>query len=89
MSYKTNSLVWQCTADIISDGILLLVPVSLFMTIQEKKLRYRLMVIFGTCIVTTIVSFVHAAYLFEAKKVPIVISAVIEVSLDVLKTCVR
>ncbi|KAF9446197.1 hypothetical protein P691DRAFT_784169 [Macrolepiota fuliginosa MF-IS2] len=65
-------------ADIISDGTLLFVPIRLFMIIQEKELRYRLIVIFGTCIITTIVSFVHTAFLFEVKETPIIITAVVE-----------
>lgn len=68
------------TAAVISDGILLFLPIRLFMIVREKKLRYRLMMIFGTCIMTTIVSFVHIAFLFGEKKVRIIIATIVEVS---------
>lgn len=54
--------IFQIISDVIADSILLVVPVRLFMIIKEKKLRYRMIFIFGTCIVTTIVSTVHAAF---------------------------
>lgn len=68
------------TADIISDSILLLIPIRMLIAIQEKRLRYRLIMIFGTCVITTVVSFVHAAYLFEVKEGPILIAGVVEVT---------
>jgi hypothetical protein len=49
------------------------------MVITDRKLRYRAMIIFGTCIVTTIVSLVHAAYIFQALDTSILISAFVEV----------
>lgn len=52
----------------------------MLIAIQEKKLRYRLIMIFGTCVITTVVSFVHAAYLFEVKEGPILIAGVVEVT---------
>lgn len=75
------NLITRSTADVISDGILLLAPIRMFITIRDKRLRYRLTIIFGTCIITTIVSFVHAAYLFEVKEVFLVITAMVEVNL--------
>lgn len=70
----------RSTADIVSDSILLLIPIRMLIAIQEKKLRYRLIMIFGTCVITTVVSFVHAAYLFEVKEGPILIAGVVEVT---------
>ncbi|KAF9446198.1 hypothetical protein P691DRAFT_761838 [Macrolepiota fuliginosa MF-IS2] len=76
--------ICQLITDIISDGILLAVPVRLVMIIQDNKLRYRLILIFGTCVITTIASFVHAAFLFEVKEVPIMIAAVIESAISLV-----
>lgn len=47
-------------ADIISDGLLLAAPLKLLQGLQENGLRRRLMIIFSACVVTTIVSLVHA-----------------------------
>lgn len=50
------------------------------MVIQDRSLRYRIMVIFGTCILTTVVSTVHAAYIFQAKLDDRLVVAVVEAS---------
>lgn len=74
------NLISQFTGDVLSDGILLLVPIRMLIIIRDKKLRYRFTIIFGTCIITTVVSFAHAVYLFEVKEVSIVITAMVEVN---------
>ncbi len=67
-------------ADIISDGLLLYFPTRQFTRIQDQKLRFRLTVIYGSCVLTTLTSFVHAAYLLKRQLLFIAISAVVEVS---------
>jgi hypothetical protein len=47
--------------------------------LEDKVLRRRLMVIFSTCIITTIVSLVHAAYILTMGGVKVVIAAIVEV----------
>ncbi|RDB24463.1 hypothetical protein Hypma_008384 [Hypsizygus marmoreus] len=73
-------VICQLVSDIIADAILLISPVQLFTIIRDKGLRYRLMIIFSTCIVTTVVSLVHATYiLVQSGKPSVVISALVEV----------
>jgi hypothetical protein len=43
-------------ADIAADAILLYVPLRIFQSLQSKRLRRKLSVIFSTCVCTTIVS---------------------------------
>ncbi|KAF9454424.1 hypothetical protein P691DRAFT_717461 [Macrolepiota fuliginosa MF-IS2] len=74
----------QIVTDVLSDSSLLVVTSRLFLIFQEKKLRWRLTVIFGTCIITTVVSFVHAAYLIEAKGITILTAAVVEDSTSLI-----
>ncbi|EKM81628.1 hypothetical protein AGABI1DRAFT_90046 [Agaricus bisporus var. burnettii JB137-S8] len=76
--------VCQIVSDVISDSILLITPIRTFMVITDRKLRYRAMIIFGTCIVTTIVSLVHAAYLFQHLDTSILISAFVENSASLI-----
>lgn len=66
----------------------MILPLTLFLTLQDKWLRTRLSLIFSTCIVTTIVSLVHAAYIFEDGGPKVTISALVEVSrIDLLDFC--
>jgi hypothetical protein len=64
---------------VVSDTVLLVAPIRIFMVIIDVKLRYRVMIIFGTCIVTTIVSLVHAAFIFQSKSLPELIAGAVEV----------
>uniref|UniRef100_A0A0W0FQ49 Rhodopsin domain-containing protein n=1 Tax=Moniliophthora roreri TaxID=221103 RepID=A0A0W0FQ49_MONRR len=57
-------VILQLVTDIFADTILVAVPVRLIMTLSDKKLRRRLLVIFSTCLITTAVSLVHAAFIF-------------------------
>lgn len=66
-------------ADVTSDTVLLVAPIRMFMVITDRKLRYRAIMIFSTCIMTTIVSLVHAVDIFQSKSLPILITAVVEV----------
>ena len=66
-------------ADIVSDSVLLLSPAFLFRTIRDPWLRHRLIAIFSTCIVTTVISLVHASYILTAGGTRVVIAALVEV----------
>ncbi|TFK73728.1 hypothetical protein BDN72DRAFT_893690 [Pluteus cervinus] len=70
--------ICQLISDIIADVILILAPLKLLAGLEDKTLRLRLMVIFSTCIVTTIVSLVHAAYILTLGGSKVVIAALVE-----------
>ncbi|KAK0215084.1 hypothetical protein IW262DRAFT_1404952 [Armillaria fumosa] len=70
--------ICQLVSDVIADLILILAPLKLLAGLEDKGLRHRLMVIFSTCIVTTIVSLVHAAYILTHGETKVVISAIVE-----------
>lgn len=71
---------FNCLADVIADLILLIAPLKLLQSLQDKQLRLRLMVIFSTCIVTTVVSLVHAVYILNHGGKKVVIVALVEVN---------
>lgn len=68
------------TADIIADSILLAAPLELLQSLRDKRLRRRLIFIFSTCIVTTIVSLIHAVYIFKHEGPKVLIVAFVEVN---------
>ncbi|KAI0288944.1 hypothetical protein BC826DRAFT_1188097 [Russula brevipes] len=70
--------ICQLVSDILSDLALILLPIRLIRGIKEKRLRWRLVFIFSTAIVTTIVSLVHAAYIITRGGIPVIISALVE-----------
>ncbi|KXN86213.1 hypothetical protein AN958_10401 [Leucoagaricus sp. SymC.cos] len=70
----------QLVADIICDTILLIAPIRLFRMIRERCLRYRLILVFGTSIITTIASFPHSIFGFRTTFYPSLLTALIEVS---------
>ncbi|KAF9012877.1 hypothetical protein BDZ89DRAFT_1023817 [Hymenopellis radicata] len=70
--------ICQLVSDIIADLILIIAPLKLLSGLEDVGLRHRLMVIFSTCIVTTIVSLVHAAYILTLGGVKVVIAALVE-----------
>ncbi|KAJ6485589.1 hypothetical protein C8R45DRAFT_276752 [Mycena sanguinolenta] len=70
--------VCQLVTDIMADTILLLAPVPLFRSLSDKGLRRKLTLIFSTCVVTTIVSLVHAAFILRNGGIKVVISALVE-----------
>jgi hypothetical protein len=50
-------LIWNlCKADILADIFLLVAPLSVLKHLQDKALRKKLILIFSTCLVTTVVS---------------------------------
>ncbi|TFY61157.1 hypothetical protein EVG20_g7160 [Dentipellis fragilis] len=66
------------TADVIADLLLILLPLRLIHGIKDRVLRRRLIVIFSTSIVTTIVSLVHAVYIILGGGIKVIISALVE-----------
>ncbi|PFH50956.1 hypothetical protein AMATHDRAFT_143737 [Amanita thiersii Skay4041] len=57
--------LFQLTSDVLADATLLLTPIILFRILSDKWLRYRLVAIFSTCIITTILSLVHAVFIIR------------------------
>ncbi|KAJ7759983.1 hypothetical protein B0H16DRAFT_1533256 [Mycena metata] len=76
--------ICQFVTDIISDSILLFAPLLLFRDLLDKSLRRKLSLIFSTCVVTTIVSLVHAAFLLRNSGINIAISATVEGCLSLI-----
>ncbi|KAJ7065399.1 hypothetical protein C8F01DRAFT_744462 [Mycena amicta] len=76
--------ILQLVTDIIADSILLLAPIPLFRNLSDKPLRRKLTLIFSTCVVTTIVSLVHAVYILNNGGIKVVISALVEDSLSLI-----
>lgn len=67
-------------ADVIADSLLLAAPLRLLQGLEDKPLRRRLIFIFSTCIVTTIVSLIHAVYIFKHGGPKVLIAAFVEVN---------
>lgn len=63
----------------LADIILLLAPLRLFAILRDNWVRYRFILIFSTCIITTIVSLVHAVYILTTGRLKVIISALVEV----------
>ncbi|KAJ7132408.1 hypothetical protein C8R44DRAFT_773998 [Mycena epipterygia] len=76
--------ICQLVTDVIADTILLLAPIPLFKNLADKVLRRKLTLIFSTCVVTTIVSLVHAAFILRNGGVKVVISALVEDCLSLI-----
>jgi len=70
--------IFQLITDILADLSLILLPLRLIRGIKDRRLRWRLVFIFSTSIVTTIVSLVHAALIISRGGIPVVISALVE-----------
>ncbi|KAF9465587.1 hypothetical protein BDZ94DRAFT_1253482 [Collybia nuda] len=76
--------ICQLVSDVIADSILLVVPLKLLQSIQDMRLRLRLMVIFSTCIVTTVVSLVHAVLILKRGGKKVIIAALVEDCLSLI-----
>ena len=72
-------------ADVVADLILHIAPLKVFRILTDRSLRRRLMIIFSTCIATTIVSLVHAAYVLGNGRIQDLISALVEVRIQMRK----
>ncbi|KAI9507873.1 hypothetical protein F5148DRAFT_50113 [Russula earlei] len=70
--------ICQLVSDVLADLALMLLPIRLIRGIKDNGLRWRLILIFSTSIVTTVVSLVHAAYIITRGGIPVIISALVE-----------
>ncbi|KAF9449011.1 hypothetical protein P691DRAFT_799740 [Macrolepiota fuliginosa MF-IS2] len=73
-----SSAICQLIADVLSDGVLLYVPTRLLMILSDKNLRIRLILIFSTCIITSLVGLAHAIEIFRTSDASRVYTAIIE-----------
>ena len=83
MTYSSNSLpnALTRTADTFADLVLIVAPLRLLWDIQLRPaLRVRLMAIFSTSIITTIVSLVHAVIVLRIGGLEEAMAAIFEVS---------
>ncbi|KAF7363097.1 hypothetical protein MVEN_00662100 [Mycena venus] len=76
--------VCQLITDIVADSILLFAPLPLFRNLINKALRRRLTLIFSTCVVTTVISLVHAVLLLRMGSKQALITAVVESCLSLI-----
>ncbi|EPT05663.1 hypothetical protein FOMPIDRAFT_1044980 [Fomitopsis schrenkii] len=71
--------ICQLVTDILADLLLIIAPLRLIWGMSaEDGTRRRLMIIFSTSIVTTIVSLVHAALILTDGGIKVVIAAIVE-----------
>ncbi|KAI0056517.1 hypothetical protein BV25DRAFT_1832172 [Artomyces pyxidatus] len=70
--------ICQLVSDIFADMLLILLPLRLLHGIKDMSLYRRLIFIFSTSIVTTIVSMVHAAYIITSGGSKVLVSALVE-----------
>lgn len=77
-SLTRQVVVFQIVTDVLSDAILVFVPIRLIAGLSDKKLKHRLSVIFSTCLITTAVSLVHAAFILVHAGPQEVIAAITE-----------
>ncbi|KAJ3507804.1 hypothetical protein NMY22_g16817 [Coprinellus aureogranulatus] len=70
--------VTQIIFNTAADSVALVIPLRLLIVLQDRWLRSRLMIIFSTCMITTVVSLVHAILILASKGPAIVIVALVE-----------
>ncbi|KAJ6534960.1 hypothetical protein B0H19DRAFT_1038928 [Mycena capillaripes] len=70
--------ICQIVTDVSADMILLFAPLPLFRNLLNKSLGHKLTLIFSTCVATTIVSIVHAAFILRGDHVKVTISTLVE-----------
>ncbi|KAG2011992.1 hypothetical protein CC2G_012047 [Coprinopsis cinerea AmutBmut pab1-1] len=76
--------ITQLIFNTLSDLLLLVIPLQLLVVLQDRWLRSRLMVIFSTCTITTMVSMVHAVFILTLNGPEIMIVALIESSVSII-----
>ncbi|KAF9077176.1 hypothetical protein BDP27DRAFT_1254160 [Rhodocollybia butyracea] len=74
----TQVAVAQLVTDILADLFLLVAPLTVLKHLQDKALRKKLIMIFSTCLVTTVVSLVHATFILTTGGIKVIISALVE-----------
>jgi len=77
-------VICQLVTDIFSDLILMLAPLSLIRNLQDIALRRRLTLIFSSSIATTIVSLVHAAFIFQDGGSKVLVAAFVENTISLI-----
>ncbi|KAJ7027911.1 hypothetical protein C8F04DRAFT_964691, partial [Mycena alexandri] len=80
---SSQVVIFQLISDVVSDTILSVAPLQLLVYLEDKVLRRRLCIIFSTCIITTIVSVVHAALILTGGGPDVLVAAVDSISLIV------
>lgn len=70
--------ICQVVSDVIADLLLIILPIRLIRGITDKGLQRRLVFIFSTAIITTIVSLVHAAFIINEGTTTVLVSALVE-----------
>ncbi|KAK7436515.1 hypothetical protein VKT23_000402 [Stygiomarasmius scandens] len=70
--------ICQLVTDVFADAILMFYPLRLFKDLLDRGLRMKLGIIFSTCVVTTVVSLVHATYIITHAQTKEVTSAIVE-----------
>ncbi|KAJ7847068.1 hypothetical protein B0H13DRAFT_2362622 [Mycena leptocephala] len=76
--------ICQIVTNVIADSILLLAPLPLFRKLIDKSLGFKLTLLFSTCVVTTIVSLVHSAFILTDDDKKILISAIVQDCLSLI-----
>ncbi|KAI0053213.1 hypothetical protein FA95DRAFT_1552711 [Auriscalpium vulgare] len=74
--------ICQLVSDVISDSLLITLPLRLIHGIRDTRLRRRVMFIFSTSIVTTVVSLVHAVYIIRSGGKNVLIAAIVELGMS-------
>ncbi|KAI0045762.1 hypothetical protein FA95DRAFT_1495059 [Auriscalpium vulgare] len=74
--------ICQLVSDIIADSLLIALPLRLIHGMRDTRLRRRIMFIFSTSIVTTVVSLVHAIYIIRLGGKNVLITALVELSMS-------
>jgi len=76
--------ICQVISDVLADLFLIIAPIRTFRKLRDQKLRRRLVVIFSTIIITSIVSLIHAALIFEGFGNPVLLAGVAEDSVSLM-----
>ncbi|KAJ6503755.1 hypothetical protein C8R45DRAFT_1091532 [Mycena sanguinolenta] len=76
--------VFQFITDVTSDAILLFAPWPLFRSLVDKSLGRKLAIIFSVCVITTIVSFVHAVLIFKDDDFGMPFSGIVECCISLI-----
>ncbi|KAI6156781.1 hypothetical protein BKA82DRAFT_712343 [Pisolithus tinctorius] len=80
-----NVAIAQIITDVIGDTVLILAPFRLIHQVRlTKAQKIRLLSIFSTSAVTTVVSLTHAYYVFYNGGLKVIIAAVVEVSISLI-----
>ncbi|KAJ8075307.1 hypothetical protein AAF712_016346 [Marasmius tenuissimus] len=76
--------ITQVVVDVLSDLILVFIPLSLIRTLSAYSLRRRLAWIFSTAIITTITSIPHAAFIIKGMEHEEIITAYVQASVALI-----